>query len=159
MFQALDDQPGGHGALAAADEPLMPVSPAVRALEKSLSAPTALDRFMESNTFPLAEPPLYTFVYRGQADAVNLRHWIYGLETSQPFVRVGLSDLWVRTVELPPGSRVEYKFEGNRGGQISWVEDERNPHLARDPFGANWVVAAEGYEVPDWTRHDPEARE
>ncbi len=138
----------------------MPASPAIEALEAEVRQdPRAIDAFLERNEFPLAEPPLYTFVYRGEAEAVRLRHWIYGLPASQPFQRVGGTDLWYRTLELPDGSRVEYKFEVVRGGQSHWVGDPLNPNLARDPFGANSVVAARGYEVPDWIRPDPEVPE
>ena len=138
----------------------MPSSDAIGALEDRLrSDPSALDRFMEESSFPLADPPLYTFVYRGGADAVRLRHWIYGLPTSQDFVRMTGTDLWYRTVELPPGSRVEYKFEVVSGGHGSWVLDALNDATARDPFGANSVVTAEGYEEPEWAHHDPDARE
>jgi enterochelin esterase family protein len=55
-------------------------------------------------------------------------------------------------MELPEGSRVEYKLEVTDGGRSSWIEDPLNPHRAHDPFGANSVCHAEGYEVPDWTR-------
>ncbi|MGH7542126.1 MAG: alpha/beta hydrolase-fold protein, partial [Gemmatimonadota bacterium] len=118
----------------------------------------AIDVFLERHEFPIAEPPRYTFVYRGRVDAVRLRHWIFGLPSSQPFRRLSGTDLWFRTVELPDGSRVEYKLEVLEGGNTRWIEDPLNPQRARDPFGANSVVAARGYVVPDWTKPDPEAR-
>ena len=137
----------------------MPASAAVRDLETRLHGDgAAIDSFLASHEFPLAEPPLYTFAYRGAADAVNLRHWINGLATSQPFRRLHGTDLWVRTVELPPGSRVEYKLEIVNRGRAEWIEDPLNPQRAMDPFGANSVVAAAGYEVPEWTLPDPDAR-
>src|SRR4030095_3590334 len=39
-----------------------------------------------------------------------------------------------------------------------WIEDPLNPLRARDPFGANSVVHARGYEIPEWTKLDPESR-
>ncbi len=135
----------------------MPVSPAISELEARVeSEPGAVEQFLLENEFPLAEPPFYTFVFRGPADAVRLRHWIYGLPTSQPFRRVGRSDLWYRTVELPDDSRVEYKIEVVRGGAAEWIEDPLNPSRARDPFGANSVVTARGYAVPEWAQEDPD---
>ena len=72
--------------------------------------------------------------------------------------RVEGTDLWYLTLDLPPGSRVEYKLEIVRGGHGEWIEDPLNPNRARDPFGANSVVHGEGYEVPEWMRPDPDAR-
>ncbi len=151
-------------ALDATDPPRMPASPALKELERSVfaagvtGATETVESFLSSHSFPLAEPPYYTFVYRGPGDEVNLRHWIYALPTSQPFRRLRGTDLWYRTVELPPGSRVEYKLEIVRGGHVEWIEDPLNGQHATDPFGANSVVCAEGYEVPEWTQPDPEVR-
>lgn len=134
----------------------MPASEAVAALEARLREEAgAVDAFLEENDFPLAEPPFYTFAYRGEADAVRLRHWIHGLPTSQPFRRLAGTDLWIHTLELPDDSRVEYKIEVHRSGRMAWIEDPLNDQRARDPFGANSVVAARGYRVPEWTRADP----
>ena len=119
----------------------------------------AVDRFLAEHTFPLVEGVSVTFVWRGDADAVRLRQFIYGLPSSQPFARVAGTDLWHLTLDLPDRSRVEYKIEVEHDGKVQWLEDPRNPQRARDPFGANSVVHARGYEVPAWTRPDPEARE
>ena len=118
----------------------------------------AIDQFLASHAWPLCEGPSVTFVYRGAADAVSLRHGIYGLPSSQQFKRLGASDLWYLIVEIPPNSRVEYKFEVVRNGAGRLVEDPRNDLRSHDPFGSNSVCATTGYEVPDWTRPDPEAR-
>ncbi|WP_419161739.1 alpha/beta hydrolase [Candidatus Palauibacter sp.] len=136
----------------------MPRSALIAALEERLASdPEALDAFLAAHEFPLAEPPLYTFVYRGPAEGVRLRHWVHGLQTSAPFRRIAGTDLWCYTVELPDESRVEYKIEVLRHGRAEWVQDPLNPLHARDPFGANSVVQARGYEIPDWTREDAEA--
>lgn len=146
----------GLGPVPAPDAP-MPRSERIEVLREAVrSDPAAIDRFMRENEFPLAEPPLYTVIYRGVADAVRLQHWIYGLPTSQPFQRLEGTDLWYRTVELPDDSRVEYKIEVLQDGGRVWIEDELNPNRARDPFGQNSVVAARGYEVPAWGLPDPE---
>ncbi|MCS6799020.1 MAG: alpha/beta hydrolase-fold protein [Myxococcota bacterium] len=117
-----------------------------------------IEAFLRTHAFPIVEGPSVTFVYRGEADAVHLRHWIYGLESSQPLSRWNGSDLWWLTLELPEGSRVEYKLEVWRGGQARWIEDPLNPNRARDPFGANSVAQGHGYVVPEWTFHDATAR-
>ncbi len=120
--------------------------------------PERVDAFLRGHSFPLVEGPSVTFVFRGKADGVVLRHWIYGLESAQPLERVPDTDLFYRIVELPPRSRVEYKLEIWRGDQSEWIRDPLNNKLARDPFGANSVAHGEGYEVPEWTLPDAESR-
>lgn len=118
----------------------------------------AVDAFLEGRKVPIIEGTSATFVWRGEADAVNLRHWIFGMESSQGLSRVPNTDLWTLTIEIPRMSRIEYKLEIRRGEHAEWVEDPRNPHRARDPFGANSVLAGEGYELPEWTLEDKTAR-
>jgi enterochelin esterase-like enzyme len=118
----------------------------------------AVDRFLAAHEFPLVEGPCVTFVWRGEAESVFLRHFIFGLPTRQPFARLAGTDLWHLTLDLPDSSRVEYKIEIVADGHGKWIEDPLNPQRARDPFGANSVVHARGYEVPEWTRPDPESR-
>lgn len=117
-----------------------------------------VDAFLAGRSFPLVEGASVTFVWRGDADGVNLRHWIFGLESDSALARVPHTNLWYLTVEIPHGSRVEYKFEIHHHGGSTWIEDPLNPNRARDPFGANSVMQGEGYEVPHWVTPDPEAR-
>lgn len=117
-----------------------------------------VDAFLQGRACPIVEGSNVTFVWRGEADGVNLRHWIYGLESANALARIPNTDLWYLTFDIPHGSRVEYKFEIHRGGASTWIEDPRNPNRARDPFGANSVMQAEGYEEPDWAKPDPDAR-
>ncbi len=123
-------------------------------------APTAgeIDAFIRENSFPLVDEADITFVFRGHADSVNLRCWISGLDTAQPFQPLANSDLWAATIELPKGSRVEYKLEIVRNGHRELIVDPLNPVLAHDPFGANSVCQAWGYERPHWTLEKPESR-
>ena len=146
-----DANPRGYDAAAA-----MPRSALIDQLaERAASDPGAVDDFLAAHEFPVAEAPLYTFVYRGLADQVRLRHWVYGLQTAVPFRRLTGTDLWCYTLELPDESRVEYKIEVVSRGRAEWIEDPLNPLRARDPFGANSVVQARGYRIPNWTREDP----
>jgi enterochelin esterase family protein len=116
----------------------------VRALDEAIAGP-----------LPLVEPGACTFVYRGYADAVYLRHWGVGLPPDLGFHRVDGSDVWVLVLDLPPSSRVEYKLEVVEHGGTHLFEDPLNPVRASNPFGANSVCQAAGYEVPDWARHHP----
>ncbi len=117
----------------------------------------AVDAFFAGNSFPMVDGPRITFVWRGEAEAVHLKHWVFGLPSSQRLARVEGTEVWHLTFELPPESRVEYKLEVVRGGRGEWIQDPLNPNLARDPFGANSVAHGAGYQVPEWTRPDPTA--
>ncbi len=117
-----------------------------------------VQRFLKMHKFPIVEGTSVTFVWTGHGDGVSLRHWVYGLETSNALARVEGTDLFYLTLEIPKRSRVEYKFEIHRGGTSQWIEDPLNPNRARDPFGANSVLQSDGYELPSWTNPDPIAR-
>ncbi len=141
-------------ALGAAEESL--------AIHRLLREPElsneAIDRFLEAHQLPILEGSSVTFVYRGEADAVLLQHFIYGLETSQAFERAEGSDLWYLVLELPRKSHLQYKLNVVRGEDQNWILDPLNPQRARDPFGSNSVVRTQGTERPEWTYPDPEAR-
>ena len=118
-----------------------------------------VEKFILENTFPLVDENDVTFVYRGEADEISLRCWISGLDAAQPFQRLTDTNLWATTIALPEGSRIEYKFEIVENGRRHLVLDPLNGLRAEDPFGANSVCQAWGYERPSWTQHDGQARE
>lgn len=119
----------------------------------------AIDEYLSSSSFPIVDDKDVTFVYRGQADAVNLRCWVSGLDTAQPLQPLPGTDLWAATIEWPKGSRVEYKLEVIQNGDRQLILDPLNPVIAHDPFGANSVCQAFGYKRPKWTLPDPDARQ
>lgn len=120
--------------------------------------PGDIDAFVEMHDFPIVEGTKVTFVFHGDVSRVALRHWVYGLPTAVPLTRAPGTDLWYHVLELPEGSRVEYKFEVTVGHETRLVRDPLNDRLAQDPFGANSVCHAAGYTVPDWIHEDPAAR-
>lgn len=135
------------------------MSLAIRELERAYAGePEAIDRFLAEHSFPLHEGTTTTFVYRGSAEELHLRHWIFGLESTLAFTRLGDSDLWYLVLELPELSRIEYKLDVVRDGRHEWIQDPLNPLVAHDPFGANSVYQGVGYETPEWTTADEEAR-
>jgi enterochelin esterase-like enzyme len=107
---------------------------------------------------PIVEGGRCTFLFRGDADDVHLVHQIVGLPGRISLRRVAGTDLWYVVLELPGGSRVEYQLEVGRDGQHERINDPLNPHLAHSPLGSSSVCFANGYEVPDWTRPDQDAR-
>ena len=113
-----------------------------------------IQQFISGNTFPIVDGDQVTFIYVGDAERVELRQWVYGLPSNIALQRQGESDLWVLTMELPHGSRIEYKFGVTRDDDEFWEHDPLNPLIAHDPFGGNSVVQCEGYQVPDWTLED-----
>src|SRR4029077_18814142 len=107
---------------------------------------------------PIVEGARCTFLYRGEASAVHLVHQIFGLPQRIPLRRLHATDLWYVVLELPDGSRVEYQLEVAHGEQRERINDPLNPHVAHSPLGSSSVCYARGYEVPEWTQPDPEAR-
>jgi enterochelin esterase family protein len=125
---------------------------------RSPIAAADIDAFIAGNEFPLVDPHGVTFVYRGEARSVQLRSWVYGLPTAQQLQRIDGTDLWHLRLELPAQSRLEYKFDVDSDRVKGWILDPLNPSAATDPFGANSVCRAYGYERPPWTVPEADAR-
>ncbi len=138
---------------------MTPTENALDLLNRGRSIPAeTIDAFLAENSFPLVDGHTVTFVYRGAADHVNLRHWVWGLPSVQALRRAGTSDLWFVVMDVPEKSRIEYKLEIIEGGRGRWILDPLNPHQANDPFGSNSVCFGTGYEVPKWTLPSPDTR-
>jgi enterochelin esterase family protein len=119
----------------------------------------AVDRFLARHEVPVVEGAKVTFLWRGEADAVSVRHRVVGMPEPLPLRKVRDADLWYAVVEVPENSRIEYQFEIVRGEErIQHVNDPLNPKVAHSPIGSSSVLAGSGYHVPDWAQHDPEAR-
>jgi len=133
---------------------------AVNRLRERLPADgAAIDRFLARHPSPVVEGERATFLFRGEADEVRVRHRVVGLPDPLPMRRLPDTDLWAATATLPSGSRVEYQLETRRGDHYESFNDPLNPKVAHSPMGSSSVCAATGYEVPDWVHHDPEARQ
>jgi enterochelin esterase-like enzyme len=129
-----------------------------RLRERRPAEPAVIDRFLARHDVPIVEGARCTFLYRGEADEVSLVHRAVGLPERIPLRRLYLTDLWYVVVELPEGSRFEYQLEVARGDRRERINDPLNPRLAHSPVGSSSVCYARGYEVPEWTRPDPESR-
>jgi enterochelin esterase-like enzyme len=117
-----------------------------------------VDRFVARHEVPIIEGARCTFLYRGESDEVRLIHRTFGLPARIPLRRLHGTDLWYVIVELPERSRFEYQLEIAHGEQREHINDPLNPRLAHSPLGSSSVCYARGYDVPEWTRPDLQAR-
>src|SRR5262249_24732491 len=118
----------------------------------------AIETFLAAHQFPIPQGTSTTLAFRGNHDRVRVRPSVLGLTSSVPLHRIGRTDLWYLTMELPEKARVEYKFEVYSRGDVQLVEDPLNPGKARDPFGTNSVLHTAGHQRPLWTEPDSESR-
>ena len=109
---------------------------------------------------PIVEGARATFLWRGEADEVMVRHRVVGLPDPLPLRRIRDTDLWYVTTELPEGSRgrVPVRDRPRRAprGATSTTRSTRSSRTVRS--GRARCCSATGYEVPDWCLPDPEAR-
>jgi enterochelin esterase-like enzyme len=129
-----------------------------RLKERTPLEPATIDRFLARHEIPIVEGPRCTFLYRGDGDEVHLIHRIFGLPERIRLRRLHGSDLWYLVLELPERSRIEYQLEVASGERRERINDPLNPRLAHSPLGSSSVCYASGYQVPEWTRPDPESR-
>ena len=118
----------------------------------------AVDRFLARHPVPIVEGRRCTFLFRGRADEVWVRHRVLGLPDRLPLRRLHGTDLWSVVLDLPESSRVEYQLEVRRGEHHEHLNDPLNPHRSHSPVGSSSVVFATGYVDPEWAQPDPEAR-
>lgn len=119
----------------------------------------AIDRFLaRQQQVPIVEGAKCTFLYRGEADEVHVRHRIVNQPQRVPMRRLGSTSLRYATIELPAGSRVEYQLEVRHGDHTEQGNDPLNPRVAHSPVGSSSVCHAVGYVTPEWTEPDPDAR-
>src|SRR6185312_7244759 len=93
----------------------------------------AVSRFLERFGSPIVESSLTTFLHRGEADGVSVRHRVVGLPDPLPMRRIEGTDLWFVVVDLPSGSRIEYQLEVSIEGRHDRFNDPFNPRLAHNP--------------------------
>ena len=129
-----------------------------RLKERGALDAAVVDRFLQRYPPPIVEGRRCTFLFRGEADEVWVRHRVTGLPDPLPLRRLRGVDLWSVVLELPEGSRVEYQLEIRRGETYERINDPLNPHRSHSPVGSSSVVFATGYVDPEWARPDPEAR-
>ena len=60
---------------------------AIQQLIDSKPDAAKIDKFLAGRAVPIVEGPTVTFVWRGEANGVSLRHWIFGLEAGSAIAR------------------------------------------------------------------------
>lgn len=65
----------------------------------------AVDRFLSGLSSPLVEPGALTFLWRGEAHAVEILRWINAGVNRQRFQRLPESDLWFLRLPVADGGR------------------------------------------------------
>lgn len=112
----------------------------------------AVDDFLSGLASPLVEPEALTFLWRGEAESLELLRWIHAGVDSQSFQRLADSDLWVLRIPVQDDGRFEYKLKVVFSDREEWILDPMNPNRAGDPFGQNSVAMTFGYVPPEWSR-------
>ena len=119
----------------------------------------AVDRFVARHGSPIIEGERATFLFRGEADEVSVRHRVVGLPDPLDAAPhrgdrpVGHEHRAARGVARGVPAR-----DPRRGEHHERFNDPLNPRVAHSPMGSSSVCAAVGYRVPEWVHHDPEAR-
>lgn len=105
-----------------------------RLRERADLGPELVAQFVERYRSPIIEGQNATFLFLGHADEVFVRHRVVGLPDPLPMKRIGETDLWAATCDLPAGSRVEYQLETRRGDHYERFNDPLNERVAHSPM-------------------------
>ena len=134
------------------------IAPAIKRIAPSTNLTSdVLDaRVEDGGPFPIVDGTSCTFAYRGAVIGVRLIHFGVGFPADLDFEPVADSDWWVLSLDVPRGSRLEYKLEVTDSFGTTMVEDPLNGRRAAHPFGANSVCEAAGYAEPHWAIVDPD---
>lgn len=104
---------------------------------------------------PIVRGTTATFVFVGEAEQVELKHWMDTFPPIDEFERIADSNVWCMSIDLPSSARIEYKLAVRRHGRRRLHIDTLNPKRAEDPAGFNSVAAGADYERPPWSTPDP----
>lgn len=114
-----------------------------------------LDQFLARRDLPIVETvdgaTWVHFLWRGEADDVALSSAIFP-RGQEPLRKLGESDLWVRSVELPDGGAWQYSFVVDLGDAAA---DPRNPRRLVTPVGERSWFSTPGWQAPEELRPTP----
>ena len=108
-------------------------------------------RVVGQGRMPLIFGRTAVFLFRGEAETVEWRGDWSGWEASWETYgeRIGRTDLWRKTVEFLPASRLDYKIvvDGDE-----WLLDPLNPYQQVGGFGPNSEVRMPGWRPSVWAQ-------
>ena len=116
-------------ATSSAEAGVPPPTPFSRWVQDTARAGDAARRIAEylaaQKTWPIVEDDRYVhFVYTGAGTDVHLRSDLLETGRDQPMHRIGSTDTYYASMEVPPDARVTYQFTRNLGEVVA---DPRNP--------------------------------
>ena len=103
--------------------------PAVARADRSFTSEELDARLADGGSFPIVEPGRAPFAFAGPVEAVRLVQFGVGFPDDLGFEPVDDSEWWVLPLEVPDGSRLEYKLE---------THDSWGQHLVNDPLNPTW---------------------
>lgn len=115
----------------ASDRSTMPMGPGFASFLQQVNAAETTDRkkriieryLARHDRYPIIEKSIAHFVYYGEAKDMALACDVFGARQEEKMVRVPGTDLFYRTLELPPDQRVSYIFLKD----FKPILDPRNP--------------------------------
>jgi enterochelin esterase-like enzyme len=145
---------GGYLSFGFPSEVEMGASPTIEQLEKLIdeAKPVEVEALVSSlieenrGDFPLIENSLVTFVYQGKvAVRANVPSDLNRWDTkAHQMNRLGATDLYYLTLQLPMDSRIDYKFYVDG----LWMLDPLNSKTIRGGFGDNSEFSMPLYRPP-----------
>ena len=94
----------------------------------------ALDALLGAHALPLAEPGALTFVWRGEAERVELMRWIHSGIDRHGFTRLPDSELWTLRMPAQDNGRFEYKLGVSHAAWRGVDHRSAQPGPGRRPF-------------------------
>ena len=93
-------------------------------------SPEVVTQFVDKHRSPIIEGQRATFLFRGSADELFVRHRVVGLPDPLPMKQLPGTDLWAATCDLPAGSRVIMAPVAGSGSMPAWMTFVANPLLS-----------------------------
>lgn len=156
LTKALAQVPAEHGTRTAQAAPALP-SPELQALQQALAQGGTTDAFWHERVrigTPMVEPlspthSLVTFLWRG-ADQTSVRLFGSPSGNHDPLQRLGTSDVWWASFEMPHTARLSYRLAPDVPRVQGSALEQRRAILAtaqRDPLNAAFFPLPDGADA------------
>lgn len=105
---------------------------------------------------PLWHDGSLIFCFVGEAESVELEHWLDIFPNVAPFAQLANTPLWWTSVEVPPAARFDYRLWVLKMGKLRTILDPLNKRESTNPIGTKSEASGPEYVVPEWTLPNPE---